>query len=144
MQTWLEQFNRQTEGLHKCMEVCIADHNDMNCQRCRLWSDETGCAAYELDYTEMFKLRDALGVAGIPFEIEVLHGGYHLSYPENRRKETVCSVILHAHSYGAFVGKLEIMGLLTPEEGDEGDVLGYLTAADVYVRIIEHWKEKNG
>ena len=141
METWLKQLEKQSEGLHKCMEVCIADHNDMNCQKCRMWSNETGCAAYGLDYTEMFKLRDALSVAGIPYEIGVHQGGYLLCYPAYNRRERVCSVILHAHSYGAFVGRLEICGLLTPEEGEVDSVVGYLTAADVYVRIVKHWKE---
>lgn len=136
---WLEKFEWESEGLHKCMEACEADHNDMRCEKCRLWSNEKGCEAYGIDYTEMNNLRDMLTLAGIPHEVIVHMGGYCLRYPNT--EERVCSVILHAHSYGAHVGLLEIMGLLTPEESENGSVCGYLTGADVFGRIARHWKE---
>lgn len=137
MRTWLEQLERQSEGLHKCMEAGAY----LQCEECRLWSNEKGCEAYGLDYTEMNNLRDMLTLADIPYEVIVHMGGYCLRYPSTA--ECVCSAILHAHSYGAFVGQIEINGLLTPEEAEESPVLGYLTGADVFGRIARHWKEQN-
>lgn len=139
---WLEQLDRQSEGLKKCMDVCMAENHDMNCLTCRLWHYETGCEAYGLDCTEIFKLHNMLTAAKIPHTfLSGIHGGYQVYYPFYKRRKPVCSAILHAHSYGAFVGKIEIMGLLTEEEANESPVLGYLTADDVFKRIEKHWKE---
>ena len=146
MEKWLSHMEKKMDGMHKCMQVCIEDGHDMKCQRCRLWHDDTGCEAFGLDYTEIRKLHDMLTVYEIPHTFEVRHGGYHLCYPTNgfRRGERVCSAILHGHSYGSQEGLIEIMGLLKPDEGDDGDVCGWLTAEDVFSRIEKHWKEKNG
>lgn len=49
--------------------------------------------------------------------------------------------IEHYVSYGNEQDKLEIMGLLTPEEKKNDSVLGYLSAEEVFSRINRHWKE---
>lgn len=46
--------------------------------------------------------------------------------------------IEHYGSYGKDEDKLEIMGLLTPDEEEHDSVLGYLTAEDVFERIRKH------
>lgn len=44
-------------------------------------------------------------------------------------------------SYGNRQDRIEIMGLLTPEEACEDDVAGYLTAENVFERIKKHYEE---
>lgn len=95
-------------------------------------------------YDEIFKLEGMLKAEGIPF---VYHRqpdmcGFQICYPEDGDNR-ICSVILHSGSYGREEGLLEIMGLLTPEEEQYDDVVGYLTADDVFERISNDWKERN-
>ena len=96
------------------------------------------------DYKEIIELAEMLAKAGIPFQFGELNGGYQISYPN--KKNRVCSVVEHSFSYGAEDDKLEIMGLLTESEqeddvGDEGSVVGYLTANNVFERISNHFKK---
>ena len=97
------------------------------------------------NYTEIFKLKEMLEKAKIPFEfIELtMQEGYQISYPASKGR--VCSCVEHSFSYGNEDDKLEIMGLLTDLEqaedvGDEYSVKGYLTAEEVYKRIYIHYK----
>lgn len=94
-------------------------------------------------YNEIFKLKDMLEKAKIPFDFSELHGGYHIVYPEFGDK-CICSVIEHDFSYGREKDLLEIKGLLTEleEETLEDDVLGYLTAENVFQRIKKHWEKE--
>ena len=87
-------------------------------------------------YNEIFKLKDMLERAKIPFKFSELMGGYHIVYPADGG-ECICSVIEHDGSYGKEKDLLEIQGLLTEleEETLEDDVLGYLTAEDVFQRL---------
>lgn len=94
------------------------------------------------NYKEILKLKEMLENANIPFKFKVLteinHEGYQILYPtdgENR----VCSVIEHTFSYGNDVDRLEIMGLLTSEELKYDDVVGFLSAEDVFKRIKNHF-----
>ena len=91
-------------------------------------------------YNEIFKLKDMLERAKIPFKFSELMGGYHPTYGG----ECICSVIEHDGSYGREKDLLEIQGLLTEleEETLEGNVLGYLTAEEVFQRIKNHWEKK--
>lgn len=74
------------------------------------------------------------------FDLEKdIFGCYHILYPNNIIRE--CSVICNPYSYGGKEGLLEIMGLLTKEESENDDVIGWLTAEDVFNRIKKDWKE---
>lgn len=97
-------------------------------------------------FDELFKLESMLKAEGIPF---VYHRqpykcGFQICYPEDGENR-VCSIILHSGSYGRGEGLLEIMGLLKPDEEECDDVVGYLTAEDVFERIKMHhdgkWNE---
>ena len=90
-------------------------------------------------YDEIFKLEAKLKAECIPF---VYHRhpdmcGFQICYPEDGENR-VCSIILHSGSYGRGEGLLEIMGLLKPDEEQCDDVVGYLTAEDVFERIKLH------
>ena len=93
------------------------------------------------NYKEILKLKEMLEKAGIPFEFSDMWGGYHLCYPNN--KTTVCSVIEHDGSYGREQDLLEIMGLLTDEELQDDDVVGFLSAENVFERIKKHYELKH-
>lgn len=84
-------------------------------------------------YKEILRLRDMLDEENIPYTIIEHYNGYALAYPN--RETLVCSVIEHDHSYGRNKDLLEIMGLLTNEEKRYDDILGYLSAKDVFNRI---------
>ncbi len=100
---------------------------------------------------EFYKLIKMLDESGIPYERDddlfttvvayrVPVGGIRrIKYPSISEK--VCSVIFGYGTYGFESGKLEIMGLLTPEEMEEDSVVGGLTAKDVFDRISKHYKE---
>ena len=90
-------------------------------------------------YDEIFKLKEMLENAEIPFEFSEYMGGYHLCYPNNKTKE--CSVIEHDGSYGREQDLLEIMGLLTDEELQNDDVVGFLSAENVFERIKKHYEK---
>lgn len=94
------------------------------------------------EYKEIFRLKEMLEKAKIPFEFRNIFNGYQICYPEaNKKKEDckcVCSVIEHDGSYGHEKDMLEIMGLLTDEEAKNDSVLGWLTAEDVFMRIEAH------
>ena len=86
---------------------------------------------------QMVKLMNILTLADIPYEVTECWGTPQVWYPS--RKEAVCDVICHRGSYGYKEGLLEMMGLLTEEEGEEDDVVGWLTAWDVAQRIYAHY-----
>ena len=55
-------------------------------------------------------------------------------------------IISIVHGYGTYGEEddlLEIMGLLTEEEEKIDDVTGYLTAEDVFNRIVKYFKNKS-
>lgn len=89
-------------------------------------------------YNEIFLLKKKLEKENIPFIFRDLFDGFQICYPDIKNR--VCSVIEHGGSYGHNRDLLEIMGLLSDEETDD-DVLGYLTAEDVYNRIYKHYEE---
>ena len=80
--------------------------------------------------TEIFKLKEMLEKAEIPFEFNEYMSGYHLCYPNEKIKK--CSVIEHDGSYGRGQDLLEMMGLLTDEELKCDDVVGWLPAENVF------------
>ena len=97
-----------------------------------------------MQYKEIFKLKEMLEKAEIPFEMCSFFDGYQIGYPSLRDDEyTVCSAIESRISYSSRCGDLlEIMGLLTDEEKETDDVVSCLTANNVFDRINKHWKEK--
>ena len=93
-------------------------------------------------YNEIFKLKGMLEKAAIPFDFSELHGGFHIVYPCS--DDVVCSAIEHDFSYGCRKDLLEIRGLMTEKEiqDEDDDVLGFLTAQDVFNRIEKHYKNE--
>lgn len=89
-------------------------------------------------YKEIFRLKEMLEKEKIPFIFRNIFGGFQINYPDIRNR--VCSVIEHEYSYGHNLDLLEIMGLLSEGETDD-DVLGHLTAENVFNRIYKHYKE---
>ena len=97
-----------------------------------------------MKYTEILKLKKMLEIAEIPFEFRTLFDGYQIGYPAcpgEKVDACECSVIQHKFSYGSSKNKLEIMGLLTDEEGENDSVIGYLDAIDVFLRIGKRYKK---
>ena len=90
------------------------------------------------NYTEIIKLHELLNDAGIThlFVFDPENVGFELGYVENG--EVVCSACTHSFSYGHENGLIEIMGLLTPEELKRDEVAGWLTAEDVFQRIVNY------
>lgn len=86
-------------------------------------------------YTEILRLKEMLEKAGIPFLFRPQFDGYTIKYGDG-----VCSVIEHTGSYGEDENLLEIMGLITRKERNASNVLGYLTAENVFKRIKKHYK----
>lgn len=103
-------------------------------------NDITGERSLNPAYKEILRLEQMLIEAGIPHTCERNHDGWQVCYPVNEvSPERIISVIEHYGSYGKDDDKLEIMGLLTPDEAEWDSVLGYLTAEDVFERIRKHW-----
>lgn len=90
------------------------------------------------NYQEILKLDRMLTDASIPHTLDQLFDGWQVCYPTREQPELVMDAIEHYGSYGKDEDKLEIMGLLTPDEEEHDSVLGYLTAEDVFERIRKH------
>lgn len=88
-------------------------------------------------YTEILKLKEMLENENIPFAFAPHFDGYLVHYPE--MQDFDCSAIQFFGSYGHDQDLIEIMGLM--QEGDESDIIGYLTAEEVFNRIKKHWEE---
>lgn len=97
---------------------------------------------------EIHKLKTMLEKAHTPFEWHERHEGegeyrvlymYQIIYPRDGENSEyrVCSVVEGFGSYGYDDDRLEIMGLCG---GEKKDVLGWLTAEDVFGRIKAHWE----
>ncbi len=88
------------------------------------------------------KLKKLLDEAEIPYETDYIPqaGNKQIAYPSH--SDRVCSVVHGPWSYGGAFGHLEIMGLLTPEEKELDDVVGWLTADEVFGRIKRHWETR--
>lgn len=89
---------------------------------------------------EMMKLIGMLILSGIPYEITECWGTPQVWYP--CKAEPVCDVICHEGSYGYKEGLLEMMGLLTEEEAEDDDVVGWLSAVEVFLRIQSDYVER--
>lgn len=89
------------------------------------------------NYKEIFKLEQMLLHENIPYRLRVAFDRFQIGYPELPPDDaTVCSVIEHFGSYGHENDLLEIRGLTQ----NDGEVEGYLTAEDVFNRILKHHK----
>lgn len=102
----------------------------------------------ETRYTEIYRLKDMLERAHIPFDFDAytshIHFEHHqICYPVFQPNHRVCSVVEGRGTYGAQDNLLEIQGLLTPEEDAYDSVAGWLKAEEVFRRIKEHWEETN-
>ena len=94
------------------------------------------------DYKEILRLQKMLEENGIPHVFSRSMDGWMVCYPVARpSEECVIDAIENSHSYGHYEDKLEIMGLLTPEEEECDSVVGHLSAEDVFERIKKHWEE---
>ena len=85
------------------------------------------------NYTEILKLNEMLTEAEIPHSIDRLFDGYQIVY--FYKGEPIADAIEHFASYGSAENLLEIMGCMTSEEEEHDDVLGYLTADEVFKRF---------
>lgn len=85
------------------------------------------------------ELRRLLNEAGIPYEdhseqlsVSIMDRVWYV-----RDGNVICSAIW---GYGYKDGLIEIMGLLTDEEREKDDVVGYLTPEEVFRRIKRDWE----
>jgi hypothetical protein len=97
------------------------------------------------------KLHELLTVANIPHEVSYDGINAHLCYPRGKEHitkrgvelrttdETVCSAICGKYSYGGLDNLIEIMGLLTDEEAEGDEVVGFLLPEEVFARIAAHY-----
>lgn len=91
-------------------------------------------------YQEILRLDKLLTDAGIPHTLDTWQDGWQICYPQNYTNGTcVMDAIEHGGSYGSANDKLEIMGLLTPDEEKYDSVVGHLTAEEVFDRINRHY-----
>lgn len=101
------------------------------------WS--TGAFSTDPKYSEILKLDKMLSDAKIPHVTKKIFDGWQVCYPDTYQiGNCVADAVQHYGSYGGDVNKLEIMGLLTPDEEENYGVLGWLTAEDVFERIHKH------
>lgn len=108
------------------------------------WYRRTGDEeSYALNpyYQEIIKLHNMLVEHDIPHVIRRVMDGWQVCYPT--ADDWIADAVEHRGSYGRANDKLEIMGLLTPEEAKCDEVLGDLTAEEVFDRINAHWTKTN-
>lgn len=78
--------------------------------------------------TEIRKLSALLDSINYPYELRTAWDGWQI-----RAKNW--DVICHSGSYGHEEGLLEAMGIIVDDSSDDDDVVGYLTASDVFQRV---------
>jgi hypothetical protein len=90
-----------------------------------------------MGYKEIFKLKGMLEEANIPFTFDDKTFIYHYNGQEGYqiRLNDNIDVVEHFGSYGEKQDLLEIMGALTVEELQNDEVLGWLTADEVFKRF---------
>ena len=111
----------------------------------------------EENFEEIRKLDHLLIQANIPHEFHShMMGGFQITYYGAKGKPqaepgvlmgpgvgVVCSAIETPFSYGHENDRIEISGLLTEEEYNNGDsVKGNLTAEKIFERIKNHWSKE--
>ena len=89
---------------------------------------------------EILQLQAMLRASQISHEMHLRNGGRQFFYPNS--EFPVCDVIEFPGSYGYEQDKLELMGLLTPEEEKADSVVGFLTARNVFERIRAHHRHR--
>lgn len=94
----------------------------------------------KMKYKEIFKLKQMLEDANIPFEFfdNTFDESSFLSYQiiiNDKNNEKLCDAIQCLGSYGEKEDLIEIMGGLTQKEGKYDSVLGGLTAEEVFERF---------
>lgn len=98
-------------------------------------------------YTAIFTLRNMLAAAGIKYEFKdrsskiIDFENYQIRVYEPKSGKQIISVIEGRGTYGEEENLLEIMGCLTPEEEKDDRVLGWLTAENVFERIVKRLQE---
>lgn len=103
--------------------------------------DANGQYITDRRYKEILRLDAMLNERHIPHICQKFMDGWQVVYPEVGEK-CVMDAIENYGSYGQEQDKLEIMGLLTPEEKKVDRVLGHLSAEEVCARIERHWREE--
>lgn len=92
---------------------------------------------------EIIRLHDMLLAFNIPHELTPhwTGTGFQILYPNS--EERICSAVCFNGSYGGRQGLIEIMGLLTEEESEYDEVVGFLLAIEVFDRIYRHYLSNN-
>ena len=93
-----------------------------------------------MEYKEIFRLKEMLEEANIPFEWDVdnfvVSEGYQITIYSKDETTVLCNCTENSRSYGNKEDKLEIMDGLTEEENEYyHSVLGWLTAEEVFKRF---------
>lgn len=92
-----------------------------------------------MKYKEIFRLKEMLEEANIPFKWDVKNfkpgEGYQIIIYSKDGITRLCDCIEFFGSYGEEEDKLELMGGLTEEESENSSVLGWLTAEEVFKRF---------
>lgn len=104
--------------------------------------NEDGSIVLNENYQAILALDVMLNDAEIPHEIARYFDGWQIIYPEDGSGR-VMDAIEHSGSYGKERDLIEIMGLLTEEEEQCGEVVGNLTTENVFARIKAHWEKTN-
>lgn len=92
-------------------------------------------------WNEIWRLHEMLTDVGIEHEFSEFFGGKlgddagWVLIVRNPDGSRLCSAIEHVFSYGHTKDRIEIQGLLTPWERKVDDVVGWLTAENVFERI---------
>ena len=98
-------------------------------------------------YTEIFKLKEKLDAIDLEYEFndfgnkELNYERYQIALLDEEGKRIV-TVVQGNYSYSGVNNKLEIMGLLTAEEEEHDSVVGWLTADEVYERIMNYYASR--
>lgn len=101
--------------------------------------DENGNCIENPVYKEIHLLDKLLSEAEIPHTMKRFFDGWQVCYPCDGSGR-IMDAIEHYGSYGKDEDLLEIMGLLTPEEEQVDNVLGHLSAQEVFNRIEGHYR----
>lgn len=115
----------------------------------KLGLNETQISALkEAHARELYKLHNLLEDRQIKHEFIIEENGKYtrrmikIHDEIDGQRFEILSAICHYGSYGYEQGLIEILGLLTREEERESNVVGYLTADNVFRRVKKYYRRK--